>query len=747
MLNNDILSANLQPDEMALIVEKYPTPRYIKNKLAFAVALKYFQMHAQYPSDRNKASEKLIAFIADQLELTGLNNLHDFDWQGRSARRFKVWIRDFLGLQLPNDKHKNQLVKYLQDSIIPYGHDIQHCVEISYEYFAKQRVEPLQPMVINRLARQAYTKYYDQLFSSIHRSLTKASKQKIDALLEEPDKSKEDGHSNEPLAQKEVRFKHLKKRMAGIKLKNIITEINKLSALREIQLPTSILDNLSQKVLHNLYLRAASETPRQFKKNGTMQTKYALMSILCYYRQKEIIDGLCESLITLIHRVKTTSEKHVDKQIVSGVKKVNGKFNILFKLANISVNHPEGVIEDTIYPSVPLDTLTGLTDELQYSGRWYEDQVRAKMKSSYSKGQRRLILPTLLALTFHPSNIKYQNVIDCLKVMMKQADCQDAYYVVPKDLKHITIASDWVPFVMKGKKIHKINFELYILEQLKPLLKCKSIWVEGAYKYRDPDQDLPNDFYENKDKYFDILNLPKQSSSFVNALKKQLSQSLFELNENIDSNPMVKITDQNGGRIKITPYEAQELPKNLVLLQREISKRWSSTSLLDCLKEVDLNIDFTSLFHSVGTRDAIPMDKLRKRLLLAMYGLGSNIGIKRISSGNHDVEHHELAYVKRKYITEESVRNAAIKVINEILRIRKPEIWGDATTGCACDSTKISAWDQNLMTEWHSRYQGRGVMIYWHTDRRSLCIHSQLKTCSSSEVASMHGTRQKITSM
>ncbi len=41
------------------------------------------------------------------------------------------------------------------------------------------------------------------------------------------------------------------------------------------------------------------------------------------------------------------------------------------------------------------------------------------------------------------------------------------------------------------------------------------------------------------------------------------------------------------------------------------------------------------------------------------------------------------------------------------------------------------------MTEWHIRYGGRGVMIYWHVEKNSVCIHSQLKRCSSSEVAAM----------
>jgi TnpA family transposase len=69
--------------------------------------------------------------------------------------------------------------------------------------------------------------------------------------------------------------------------------------------------------------------------------------------------------------------------------------------------------------------------------------------------------------------------------------------------------------------------------------------------------------------------------------------------------------------------------------------------------------------------------------------------------------------------------------------VRLPQIWGEGTTACASDSKKFGAWDQNLLTEWHVRYGGRGVMIYWHVERKACCIYSQLKTCSSSEVAAM----------
>jgi TnpA family transposase len=36
---------------------------------------------------------------------------------------------------------------------------------------------------------------------------------------------------------------------------------------------------------------------------------------------------------------------------------------------------------------------------------------------------------------------------------------------------------------------------------------------------------------------------------------------------------------------------------------------------------------------------------------------------------------------------------------------------------------KFGTWESNLMTEWHARYGGPGVMIYWHVERKSVCVY------------------------
>ena len=51
-------------------------------------------------------------------------------------------------------------------------------------------------------------------------------------------------------------------------------------------------------------------------------------------------------------------------------------------------------------------------------------------------------------------------------------------------------------------------------------------------------------------------------------------------------------------------------------------------------------------------------------------------------------------------------------MVNKLLALRNPRLWGEGASSCASDATKFESWKQNPMTEWRSRYKGYGVMIY-----------------------------------
>src|SRR3954452_9880631 len=161
------------------------------------------------------------------------------------------------------------------------------------------------------------------------------------------------------------------------------------------------------------------------------------------------------------------------------------------------------------------------------------------------------------------------------------------------------------------------------------------------------------------------------------------------------------------------------------------------TSLLDMVKEADLRLHFTEALKSPTAYETLDRSVLRPRLLLRLHGIGTNAGLQRMAGLESGVTSKDLVYVRRRYLSVDALRRAIAVVTDGTLHARSPAIWGEGTTACASDSKHFGAWDQNLTTQWHVRYGGRGIMIYWHVERKSLCIHSQLKSPSSSEVASM----------
>ena len=115
------------------------------------------------------------------------------------------------------------------------------------------------------------------------------------------------------------------------------------------------------------------------------------------------------------------------------------------------------------------------------------------------------------------------------------------------------------------------------------------------------------------------------------------------------------------------------------------------TGLLDVLKETALDTQFLDCFESSASREALTHDVRNRRLLLALYALGTNAGLKRVAAGVADVSIDELAHVHRRYIDAAALRAACARVASATLNIRNPDIWGAPGTTCASDSTKFGA--------------------------------------------------------
>jgi hypothetical protein len=119
--------------------------------------------------------------------------------------------------------------------------------------------------------------------------------------------------------------------------------------------------------------------------------------------------------------------------------------------------------------------------------------------------------------------------------------------------------------------------------------------------------------------------------------------------------------------------------------------------------------------HRAAGEGAIPEADLAERLLLAIYGYGTNTGIRAVAAGQHAHSEDDIRYVRRRYLTAEAAQAIAIQIANATFAVRAAGRWGAGSTAVASDSTHFGAFDQNIFTEWHtltgssSRIRGSAV--------------------------------------
>jgi hypothetical protein len=344
----------------------------------------------------------------------------------------------------------------------------------------------------------------------------------------------------------------------------------------------------------------------------------------------------------------------VVKELLADLRRVSGKTNLLYRVAEATIEHPDGIVRDVVYPVVGEETLRDLVAEFRSTGPAYRLNVQTCLRASYRHHYRRMLPAILEALEFRSNNALHRPVIEALELVKSYVGSPHRLYP-PTEKVPIegVVRPGWRELVVhvdaRGReRVDRINYEIAVLQDLRDGLRCKEIWVVGANRYRNPDEDLPADFDARREAYYSELHQPREAEAFMGALRRQMVAGLEKLNRSVTQDPTVRILDRAGGWISVSPLEAQPEPPNLVRLNAEIVRRWPTTSLLDILKETDLRVGFTDCLTSVATQERLERDTIQKRLLLCLYALGTNTGLKRVAARDHGESYPDLRYVRRR---------------------------------------------------------------------------------------------------
>ena len=589
---------HLSADEQRLVETKHRA-----NRLGFAILLTFFRERGRFPRDATEVDTRGITALCAQL---GVSPPVDGEilLAGRTMERLRAEIRARFGFREATLADAEALMAWLRDHVAAeVGGELAPMIEQLEVRCRELSIEPPTPERMERIARSALRAHEDRFHNGVNERLPPVTRERLDALLrpEKPD-TESDGDGDRDAATDRTPALLLKLRddPGRPSLASLQDALAKLELIRGIDLPADLFDGASPRDLEWCRQRVSVEVPRDLRRHPEA-ARITWLAAFVYLRARSLTDDLVDVLIETIHKIGARAERKVERELLDDLKRVSGKQNLLFELADAALAQPDGVVRDVVFPVVGEQTLHDLVKEWKATGPTYRVTLRTVIRNSY-RGHYRRMVPTLLAaLEFRSNNERHRPVMDALDLVKRFATTKvhtfPADEAVPLDG---VVRGLWREAVIEQdaagrERVNRVTYEIAVLEALRERLRCKEIWVIGANRYGNPDDDLPTDFEANREVYYQALKLPMDAERFTAEVQAEMDEALTTFDAGLKKNRFVRLSDKGGGWITLTPLDAQPDPPNLTALKAELNATWPMTSLLDMVKEADLRLRFTEV--------------------------------------------------------------------------------------------------------------------------------------------------------
>lgn len=689
------------------------------NILGFTVLLKTFQYLGYPPRQKEDIPDSVISFISGQLDINSTLFIA-YPWKNSVWKNHLKAIREYTGFVPITQKKSLRLEEWLIDEARShptrskmYFSAIQRCSHLLIELPKEQELQ--------RLVNSAWKQYLSIVYEKISNNLETEVYNKIDDCLET------DPHGLN-------RYIWMKSNPGKVGIKTLLLEIERLQYVQEFDIRfESHFKDIPEDVLKLLRERGIPEDTTQMKRHLS-HTKYAMMAVLIYYRRVKLTDNVINIFSKLIRRIKTKSNKTLEKELIKTIKKIYKKKELLYKVAKASTECPHETVENVIFPVVGKEIFNQIISEYEGQDLSYENNQAKEQKNKYARTYRRMLKPILETLVFRTSNPVYAPILNGLLIIQKYLGTKHSYYPdteeIPIELLKNIPDELWVDKKNGKTRIVKHYFELSVSQKLEKALKNKEIWVEGSYEYRNPDADLPQDWAEKQIYYCNKHSIPDKSEDFLAPIQEEMTSEISKANTFFSKNRDVYIYYPGNGEkglFRIPKIEKGPDHPVLKTLKQKTVARWGILGLTDILLEADRQVNFTRFFYSTAQRQVLDVDEIRERLLLSILGRGTGLGLKRIhAAAKPKFSYDDLFYFNKRFFHIDSVRETIAALVDRILEIRSPEICRNSNT-CTSDGKYLGAWEQNLVAQWNPHYQETGIMSYFLVDENSTGIHSQVK--------------------
>lgn len=282
----------------------------------------------------------------------------------------------------------------------------------------------------------------------------------------------------------------------------------------------------------------------------------------------------------------------------------------------------------------------------------------------------------------------------------------------------------------KAEFLHRRYFELAVMHAVKDELKSGDLFIKYGERYDDYREQLVDDATFNQEvaEYGAVTGIETEPSAFIAALKQAMAERATEVDANFPENAHAEIVD---GRLILRKPPRSEEVEAVARVDAMITERLEAASIVDVMIDTEKWLDLHKLFRPLAGTDSRLEDR-RMRVITTLFCYGCNLGPVQTAKSIKGLSRRQITWLNLKYVTEDLLDKAIVKVINAYNQFELPGYWGTGKHASA-DGTKWNLYEQNLLSEHHIRYGGYGGIGYYHVSDKFIALFSHFISCGTYE--------------
>lgn len=624
------------------------------NRLGFALLLCALRYIGFFPLELQITPAHVVSYLAVQLDCDPAA-VQEYGKRAQTRREHQQWVMNYLEFRWLQEQDEEALATWLIQRALENERPsvlLQQATERLYKQrIVRPGITTLEEMV-TRARQQADKETYRQLSTS----LNKASRQKLDILLQ-PDPT----IGETPLVW-------LRRAARGYSADDILESIAKLIMVQTWEIDTWQLTRIPRARLQYLAQIACHSSNQALQRRATYQRYPILMAFLADAREK-LTDEILDLYDNRIAQGQRDAKMDFRNYRLQRSEVLEQRVWYFSRIASVILDDEvtDDLLRSRIFDIIPRSQLEELFAEIETQKQTRDERHFFGNRYSYF---RRFFPKLIETMKFHALQAP-DSLVDALGVLRQINEADEPNKLLedaPKDF----IPNDWRSRVFnRDRTINRRWYELCVITELRDGLRSGRVWVDHSQRYTNLENYLiPKDRWEElRTIYLDLVNGTQDIEQRLSQLQPQLEEAFQQLDEQIPDDAALRM---EGDRIVLTQFEgdAEQTP-----LSNQIQSMLPHLQLAELLHEVDSWTKFSDRFeHAAGSTPRIK--NLNHHLYAVLLSQARNIDFHQMVDVV-DISYSQLLWTNNWYIREETMQAATNDLVNYQYSRPLSHYWGD----------------------------------------------------------------------